>query len=158
VKRRRARAGEDAQVERQLEGPYTAVFPARRDALPRVCAFVEDSCERAAVPPRDSLRLTLLIEELFTNTVVHGHGRDTEAPVRLALTRIPSAVAVEYEDTARPFNPLAVARPPTESVDVDHHHVGGLGITLITTMAEELRYAWRDGKNQIQFQLRLSGA
>jgi serine/threonine-protein kinase RsbW len=145
-------------VEGQLEGPYTAVFPARRDALPSVCAFVEASCERAGVPPRDSLRLTLLIEELFTNTVVHGHGQDTEAPVRLALTRIPSAMAVEYEDTARPFNPFAVARPPIESADVDQHHVGGLGITLITTMAEELGYARGDGKNQIRFHLRLSAS
>jgi serine/threonine-protein kinase RsbW len=145
-------------VERELEGPYTAVFPARRDALPRVCAFVEDTCERAAVPTRDSLRLTLLIEELFTNTVVHGHGHDTEAPVRLALTRLPSAVAVEYEDTARAFDPFAVARPPTESPDVDRHHLGGLGITLITTMAEELGYARCDGKNRVRFQLRLTGS
>ena len=145
-------------MERQLEGPYTAVFPARRDALPRVCAFVEETCEQAAVPTRDCLRLTLLIEELFINTVVHGHGDDSDAPVRLALTLRPAAVAVDYEDTARPFNPFAVARPPVESTDVDQHHVGGLGITLITTMADDHRYDRRDGKNQIHFLLRLSGS
>ena len=140
-------------MERQTEGVYTAVFPARRDALSRVCAFVEETCERADVPRRDSLRLTLLIEELFVNTVVHGHGRDSDAPVHLALTCGPSAVAVEYEDTARPFNPFAAARPASDSADVDEREVGGLGITLITTMAEDVAYACREGKNQIRFRL-----
>ena len=144
-------------MEGQLRGPYSAVFPARLDALPRICAFVEDSCDQAAVPRHDCLRLTLLVEELFTNTVVHGHGRDSDAPVRLALTLIAAAIAVEYEDTARPFNPFAVARPTSDADDVDRREVGGLGITLITTMADDIAYACRDGKNQIHFRLRLSG-
>lgn len=142
-------------MEGQLEEPYTAVFPARRDALPDVCAFVEDACQRAAVPYRDGLRLILLIEELFVNTVVHGHGRDSDAPVRLALSRIPSAVAVEYEDTAPAFNPFAAERPASDSADLDERQVGGLGITLITTMADDLDYVRREGRNQIRFRLHL---
>ena len=145
-------------MEGQLEAPYTAVFPAHRDALPRVCAFVEGVCERVDVPARDSLRLMLLIEELFVNTVVHGHGADGDAPVHLALTRIPSGMAVEYEDTARPFNPFANARPASEASDVDEREIGGLGITLITTMADDIGYDWTDGRNRIRFRLRVTGS
>ena len=154
MRRRRRRAGEDArgQVERQV---CTAVFPARRNALPRICAFVEETCERAGVPRRDSLRLTLLLEELFINTVVHGHGCDSEAPVQIALALAPAAIEVEYDDTAGEFDPFATVRAPSEA-DVDDRPVGGLGITLITTMAEELRYTRRAGHNEIRFCLRLS--
>src|SRR5512144_3399989 len=83
---------------------HSRTFPARRDALPQVDAFLGGVCAAAGLGRETCLRLTLLIEELFTNTVVHGHGHDSDAPVQLALRRIASAVAVEYEDTARPFN------------------------------------------------------
>ena len=143
-------------MEGQGEGPYAAVFPAHRDAFDRVRTFIEETCARAAVRRRDCLRLTLLIEELFTNTVVHGHGRDSDAPVRLALTVTPPAIAVEYEDTARPYNPFASVYTPGETEDVEQRPVGGLGITLVTTMAEDIGYASRDGWNRITFRLRLS--
>ena len=141
-------------MEGQPEGPYAAVFPAHRDAFDRVRTFIEETCARAAVRRRDCLRLTLLIEELFTNTVVHGHGRDSDAAVHLALTVTPPAIGVEYEDTARPYDPFASVYTPSETEDVEQRPVGGLGITLVTTMAEDIGYARRDGGNRIRFRLR----
>ena len=41
--------------------------------------FIADICAANGVPRKACLRLTLLVEELFTNTVVHGHGADTES-------------------------------------------------------------------------------
>ena len=143
-------------VEGQREGLYAAVFPAHRDAFARIRTFIEETCARAAVRRHDCLRLTLLIEELFINTVVHGHGRDSDAPVQLALTVTPSAIGVEYEDTARPYNPFVSVYTPGDSDDVDQRPVGGLGITLITTMAEEVGYVRQEGRNQIRFRLRLT--
>jgi len=143
-------------VEGQLEGPRAEVFPARRDAFHRVRTFIEETCARGAVQRHDCLRLTLLVEELFVNTVVHGHGVDSDAPIRLALTVTPPTVAVEYEDTARPYDPFAAARPASEA-DIEQRPVGGLGITLITTMAEEVGYVSRDGRNRITFRLRCAG-
>lgn len=142
-------------MEGQLEGPYAAVFPARRDAFILVRSFIEETCARAAVRRSDCLRLTLLIEELFTNTVIHGHGRDSDAPVRLALTVTPPAIGVEYEDTAQPHNPFLSVYKPGDAEDLEQRRVGGLGITLITTMAEDVDYASHDGRNQIRFRLPL---
>jgi serine/threonine-protein kinase RsbW len=144
-------------VEGQHEEPYAAVFPARRDAFLRVRSFIEETCAHAAVRRSDCLRLTLLIEELFTNTVIHGHGGDSDAPVRLALTLTAPAIGVEYEDTARPYNPFLSVYAPGDAEDVEQRPVGGLGITLITAMAEDVGYVSRDGRNQITFRLRLSG-
>ncbi|HWP77683.1 MAG TPA: ATP-binding protein, partial [Methylomirabilota bacterium] len=62
---------------------HSQTFPARRDALPRVDAFLGEVCSGAGLGRDTCLRLTLLVEELFTNTVVHGHGGDSEAPVRI---------------------------------------------------------------------------
>src|SRR5258707_12214131 len=62
---------------------HSRTFPARRDALPQVDAFLGEVCVAAGLGRETCLRLTLLVEELFTNTVGHGYGADSEAPVRL---------------------------------------------------------------------------
>ena len=56
-------------------------FPARIDALTQMAAFVEEVGALAEFTHHDRLRLTLVLEELFTNTVEHGYGGDSEAPV-----------------------------------------------------------------------------
>ena len=136
---------------------YHAEFPARHDAFHRVRTFVEDTCEQAGIHRPDCLRLTLLVEELFVNTVVHGHGGDTDAPIRLALTVTPAAIAVRYEDTARAFDPFEAPEPPDEVDDLDQRPIGGLGVRLIRAIAEDLHYASRDGWNRVTFRLARSG-
>ena len=64
-------------------GRHERIFPARRDALPQIAAFLAEVCAAASFSREGCLRLTLLVEELFTNTVMHGHGGDSEEPVRV---------------------------------------------------------------------------
>ena len=144
-------------MEGKPEESYAAEFPAQRDVLTRVCAFIEETCARAGVRRHDGLRLMLLIEELFTNTVVHGHGHDSEAPVRLVLTVSAPAIGVEYEDGAPLYDPFTSVYAPSDTESLEDRPVGGLGITLITTMAQDVGYACPGGRNQIRFRLPRSG-
>jgi anti-sigma regulatory factor (Ser/Thr protein kinase) len=136
---------------------YRADFPASRDALPRVRSFVEDACDRAGISHAHCLRLMLVVEELFVNTVVHGHGGDTDAPVRLRLTVTPEAIAVRYEDTARPFDPFATVEAPDAGTDLAERPVGGLGVRLIRSMAQDIRYGRCEGWNRVTLRLSRSG-
>ena len=140
-------------MEGKPDTPYAAEFPARHSALLRVQTFVEDACARAKIVPADHLRLMLLIEELFVNTVSHGHGRDSDEPVRLALTVTSASIAVEYGDTAQPYDPFAPLEIAPDREDIADRPVGGLGVRLITTMAEDVGYVRDDGWNRILFRL-----
>ncbi len=111
--------------------------------------FIADICATNGVPRKACLRLTLLVEELFTNTVEHGHGTDTEAPVSLAFAIQPGSVALTYEDTARPYDPFAGVRVPDDSLGVEERPVGGLGVALVAAIAERVQYARVGGKNRI---------
>ncbi len=91
---------------------HSRTFPARRDALPQVDAFLGEVCAAAGLGRETCLRLTLLVEELFTNTVVHGHGADSEAPVRLECEVSPGRVALTYEDSG----PLGAGDGPAGGV------------------------------------------
>src|SRR5206468_9633199 len=117
-------------------GNHNRVFPARRDTLPAVAQFIADVCADGGVPRKACLRMTLLVEELFTNTVVHGHGTDTEAPIDLVFAIQPGSIALTYEDTARPYDPFARVGVPDDSLGVEERPVGGLGVALVAAIAE----------------------
>jgi serine/threonine-protein kinase RsbW len=135
------------------------VFEARMDRLPLAAAFVEAFCVAQGVAPADALRLILIIEELFTNTIVHGHGGDHPSPVRIEVAIDPSRMALRYEDCAAPFNPLQYLQetPPDLDAHVDARRVGGLGLPLVAQMVEQFDYAHVDGFNCLSLVLGRGG-
>jgi anti-sigma regulatory factor (Ser/Thr protein kinase) len=125
------------------------IFEARMDSLPIAVAFVEAFCELQGAAAPDALRLTLIIEELFTNTIVHGHGGDHTSPVRIEVAIGPTQMSLRYEDCAPPFNPLQYLQEAHPDLDthVDERRVGGLGLPLVAQMVEQFDYAHVDGFN-----------
>ena len=142
-----------------MSGPdHHRVFPARRDALPQVEAFLAEVCAAAGLDRAMCLRVTLLVEELFTNTVVHGHGADSDAPVRLDCEVAPGRITLVYEDTGPPHDPFAAVVAPDDTAEVEERPVGGLGLVLIAALASEVHYRRVDGKNLISLTITGSGA
>lgn len=133
------------------------IVQARMERLPQAIAFVEAFCQRNGIARSDALRLGLIIEELFTNTVEHGHGGDSDAPIRVELRVTVSQLALLYEDAAPHFDPLArlLQSPPDLHAELDERRVGGLGIHLVTQMAASIRYAREDGFNRLRLVLQL---
>jgi anti-sigma regulatory factor (Ser/Thr protein kinase) len=125
------------------------MFPARIDALAQVTAFVEEVAGLAQFSRHDCLRLTLVLEELFTNTVEHGYGGDSEASVQIACDVERGRVAVTYEDAAPGFDLLASIPRPAESPAPPDPAPGKLGLVLVARMAAELDYQRTMGKNRI---------
>lgn len=111
--------------------------------------FIASVCAAGGVSRKTGLRLTLLIEELFTNTVVHGHGRDSEAPIHLTVDVGVESIALTYEDTAPPYDPFATVGVPDGAASVEERPVGGLGVMLIAAMAERVDYTYAGGRNRI---------
>lgn len=126
------------------------VVPARLSSLPSMATFIFETGERAGVSMDLCRKLILLVEELFTNTVEHGHRKESDEPVRVGLETEPDWIALTYEDTAPPHNPFVQVQHPDDTTDVDDRPVGGLGVLLVTTIARDVAYRRADGKNQIR--------
>ena len=135
-------------------GGERRVFPARLEILPETAAFVEAWCSGRGVGSDDVARLVVIVEELLTNTVMHGHGGVPDAPgASVALTLIPHPRGIElvYEDLAPPYDPtphLAAAYAPIED-ELEDRPVGGLGLRLVGQFAAATRYAYEDGSNRL---------
>jgi serine/threonine-protein kinase RsbW len=133
-----------------------ADFPARLSALPDTAAFARAFCDRLGIGHDDALKLTLIIEELFTNTVEHGYRAESDAPIRIGLALRGGAVTLLYEDSAPRYDPLssASARPPTLGDEIETRPTGGLGVHLVRELTSNARYAYEDGSNRLWLTLK----
>jgi anti-sigma regulatory factor (Ser/Thr protein kinase) len=125
-------------------------FLARLEQLRPVQAFLETFCADSGLPRQECLRLNLVLEELFTNTVKHGHRGDCDAPVWIGLTRSDSGVQVVYEDHAPPFNPYALLQEESPDITLEMRKIGGLGVLLTKELAASRDYAYLFGRNRIR--------
>jgi anti-sigma regulatory factor (Ser/Thr protein kinase) len=130
------------------------IFASKLSAFNQIRALVEDFADAAGIDPADRHKLTLIVEELFTNTVRHGHRRDCDEPVDITLSSEPSGVTLTYVDTAPKYDSLAAAMRTDIESTVRQRRIGGLGVALTFALAEAAQYNYIDGKNRIVIRLR----
>jgi len=122
--------------------------PARHEALCGLTEAIASACARMAVADADCLRLQLLAEELFINTIEHGFRGPSSSTIRLVLGRDADGLTLHYEDEAPAFNPFA-ASPQTASED----SIGGLGLTLLHGISRTRHYRREAGRNIVDIGL-----
>lgn len=135
--------------------PDESTFAAALDELPSTAAFVEAFCRRQAIGAGDVLRLTLIVEEVFTNVVRHGY-RGGDGWVRIALVADGRDVLVGVEDAAPPYDPRpALGRMPADLGDpVETRAVGGLGVWLVGRLVVDASYVRRPEGNVLSLRFR----
>ncbi len=129
------------------------VFPARLLAFEQVQALIDEFGEAAELGREDRHKLTLIVEELFTNTVNHGHRGDSDAPVFITFEEDQGDVHLIYEDSAPPFDPLAAGKRTDIESTVKERRVGGLGIFITIGLTEQADYSYVEGRNRICLRL-----
>lgn len=129
------------------------VFPARLLAFEQVKALIDEFGEAAELGREDRHKLTLIVEELFTNTVNHGHRGDSDAPVFITFEEDQGDVHLIYEDSAPPFDPLAAGKRTDIESTVKERRVGGLGVFITIGLTEQADYSYVEGRNRICLRL-----
>ena len=129
------------------------VFPARLWAFDHIKGLIDEFSAMADLGREDRHKLTLIVEELFTNTVNHGHRGDSDASVSVTFEEIDGDVQLIYEDSAPAFNPLAAGQRTDIDSTIKERRVGGLGIFITIGLTENVDYSYVDGRNRICLRL-----
>jgi anti-sigma regulatory factor (Ser/Thr protein kinase) len=129
------------------------VFPARLRAFEQIQALIDEFGALAALGREDRHKLTLIVEELFTNTVNHGHKGDSDAPVFITFEKDKGEVQLIYEDSAPQFDPFATGNRTDIESTVTDRRVGGLGIFITIGLTEKVAYSYVAGRNRISLRL-----
>ena len=120
----------------------------RLEELDRLAASVEDFAREQDWPLDLTFQVNLILEELWLNVVNHGH-ENGEHVVDIELTSEAESLTIEITDDGKPFNPLENAPIPDVTAALGDRSIGGLGVHLVRTMMNEMRYSREDGKNHL---------
>jgi serine/threonine-protein kinase RsbW len=127
------------------------------ESLPDMLRHVRQA---AGTAPEDVvLRTETAVEELLTNSVVHGHAQaHPGSEVWMSVTDHGGALYLCYEDALAPFDPAgkigeALARTANP---LDQRPLGGLGLLMVYRLADEFRYVREGERNRMDlaFQVR----
>ena len=120
---------------------------AKKESLRAVSAFAEAELEAVDCPVDIRRELSIAIDELFGNIAQYAYEAGTgPVSVRFDLEQETRTVVFTFQDGGTPFDPLAMDEPDT-TLKARERKIGGLGIFLVKKMMDEVRYAYRDGKN-----------
>jgi serine/threonine-protein kinase RsbW len=123
-------------------------FPAQMESLPAMLRHVRS--EAGAAPDSVLLRVETALEELLTNSVVHGHGADVAgSAVMISVTSHGGGVTLHYEDALAAFDPRGAIDEALHrtSNPLDQRPPGGLGLLMVYRLADEFRYVRENGHN-----------
>jgi serine/threonine-protein kinase RsbW len=94
----------------------------------RLQTFAEAFARDCGLADGERARLLVILEELFTNVVTHGHGvRVAGGTVAVGLAWRRGLVTMDFVDDGLPFDLLAHSGPDLDAPP-DQRPVGGLGI------------------------------
>ena len=109
---------------------------------------------RAQALPDDLRRRFLVaLDEVLSN--VARHSQSPEGLVQVDFKLAGDRLTVTVEDEAPPFNPLD-APPADTSSPLEQRKAGGVGIELVRTLLESVRYEHTGGRNRLTLTDRLT--
>ena len=122
--------------------PFVLRVPARDDQWPLLRRTIQESCMCAGSDKRTQKKLIVAAEEAVAN-VMHYSGA-TE--IELAVSCQHSACSMQLTDNGLPFDPTAYE---TNADAVAERQVGGMGISLIRQIVDQMHYQRIGDTNQL---------
>jgi serine/threonine-protein kinase RsbW len=141
-----------------VESSFTLSVPSSVENLIMVREFVRRVCEQAGFEKGDITKLTMAVDEACTNIVEHAYGHDTSKEVKVRAIYDEEQMRIELIDTGLGFDPTLVEPESLEEL-VNKRKNGGLGIRLIRSLVDEVRYEISPGhKNELHLTKKLRKA
>ena len=132
-----------------ITGDFNVQISARVSELHDLAAMVEAFGEAQELPNRTVFIINLALEELVTNTLVHGVFEDGVEPIiKINLTSGDQRVVVVVESNGGAFDPTQDSNPDTTS-ELVNRPIGGLGLHLVKAQADGYSYEFVDGINRL---------
>ena len=120
----------------------------RVEELSVITAAVEQFGDAERWPPDLIFQINLVIEELGLNIMTHGKTKDLEK-IEITLTADGESLTVEIVDNGHPFDPTSEAPEPDLDAELGERTIGGLGIHIVRSLVDSLRYRRQGGRNHV---------
>ena len=119
------------------------------DELKRINAAIEALAEEERWPADMTFQVALVLEELEMNIMNYAYDGDETATSKIDISSDDERLVIEILDSGKPFNPLEDAKRPDLDAALEDRETGGLGIHLMISMMDEVRYRRESNKNRL---------
>ncbi len=126
-------------------------FFGKMENVSDVCGWVVQVATESGLSQKDVNHFELAVDEAVTNVIEHGHrGEGANRSIEIVAVQNDGTFEITIIDDAPAFNPLNLHTPhPHALLDDYPDEGGGLGIHFIVKMMDEVRYAYKAGKNHL---------
>jgi anti-sigma regulatory factor (Ser/Thr protein kinase) len=119
------------------------------DDLSKISDFVLDSTRESSLDERETFHLMTAVDEACANIIKYSGSDEIDLKCEVEV----GLVVVEIRDEGVAFNPLEAPKPDINA-PLEEREVGGLGIYLIRTLMNDVKYERQGRKNVLTMTLR----
>ena len=125
--------------------------------LERVAEAIDDFADRHGFPQQDRFQVQLCIEEILMYIVEHGYDDAGlhRIEVHLEMNDKDRSLAIRTVDDGRELEPGSFMFQPGPDTIVEESVVDGLGLHLVRTYVDELRYRHENDRNHLSLSKRI---
>ena len=132
-----------------LERTFQLHVPSSTENLPMIRDFVGNIGERAGFGKTDLVKLELAVDEACANVIEHAYSSDMTREVTIRAILDPNKLEIRVIDNGKGFDPAGVPQVDLDQL-IRQKKSGGLGMRLIKTIMDEVRYEIGPGqKNEL---------
>lgn len=107
---------------------------------------VEEYGDAVGLPEPTVFVINLALDELITNTVMHGFNGVGDPHIDINLRIDGDSLLLRVRDNGARFDPTADTNPDLDSA-LEDRRIGGLGLHLVKSFANRVHYEYVDGEN-----------
>jgi len=115
-------------------------------ALVELRSFLQRSLKAYGFSEVDRHQVTLAVEEVCTNLIIHSHASNPKEVIYLEVKELEKKLAIEITDKGDAFNLLEYEVPDLKKV-IEEKRKGGIGILLVKKIMDEIEFESKNGKN-----------
>jgi anti-sigma regulatory factor (Ser/Thr protein kinase) len=114
--------------------------------------WIEDVGRRWGIPERTTFRARICVAEIAANVLKHGASPTGSAEFGVTLRQRGEGLDVEITDSGLPFDPTAAPEREIPRT-LDEAQIGGFGLHLVRSYAEDISYRHDGVRNRLRLHL-----
>lgn len=129
---------------------------ANKENLSKLTDFLDEFLNPYDVMPKTQIQLELAVEEIFVNICSYAYA-ESGGTVNISFEILPEpfSLRITFEDTGKPYNPLARTDPDI-TLEAEKRQIGGLGVFLVKQVMDKCDYEYKNKTNVFSIEKHLN--
>lgn len=115
------------------------IVKSRTENLSLIRDFISSAASEANISTDDTENIILAVDEACTNIIKHAYKLNPEGEIVVKVKTASSNFIVSIVDYGKSFEPQAIPEPDLQKY-YRKHRVGGLGMFLMKTLMDDVKY------------------